>query len=42
MGLESSFGLGILPGGGQLWLFGRQRCGSELGLLLGVGLESKR
>ena len=42
MCLESSFGLGSLPGGGHLSLFGRQRGGSGLGLLLGGDLETKR
>ena len=42
MGLGLSFGLGSLPDCGQLWLFGRKRGGSGMGLVLGVGLESKQ
>jgi hypothetical protein len=40
--LGSSFGLGSLPGGGQLWLIGRQRGGSGMGLMLGVDFDIKQ
>jgi hypothetical protein len=40
--LGSSFGLGSLPDGGQLWLFGSKHGGSGMELLLGVGLDSKQ